>query len=658
VDYFIKGFILSYYKNQESLVNLSIGLQSKGWNIYGFHADDSDSMTDYFNPARWQGVAVKNGFILVVDCYYSGGGTIGGDFIRKSYDAKVAKRILKLQTLADNHAASEGERANALAMIKKLDKNLVSEILEKGDKPAVSYMANPKGSKWHIEKDGVIIAKGIGVYGFSSLKLLGAERTIIDDFETAKWMHHGYFNFSTAEDWAEYQKTRIEDKKEVIKKLDKFFKFLDKLDAFATLKIEEGEETQLIKKMVKKETIKKEKKQVQKVTDFDAVLAGGTIEDFTHSKTGESLKVLKVDALSKEDFKSFMAYLKDNKIGYYSKFAKGFILHDDYLETLEPVTVKADVLVEAPTTFYKDELLKKIDDFLDVSLSKQFIIRAYSNISFSPEKRAITERETYKAVLLDTYDDLILLATDEAKKEQFKKMFDAFFVGYSKRFLARLEAKSRCFSVMITGSGGFNNSRHQKANDAEHKKSEDLYNYFDYMVEKIKKALTKKEKDTIESLKKELKSAEDYHNLTLKLNAIHRKKISFEDKMQLAGELTDNISILEGFKWNLENKGQFYTVNSNSRLNTLKNKIKKMEALQDKENLKTVYVGFEVVSNFELERYQILFSEIPDETVRSFLKSHGFRWSGKNKAWQVFLTDNGKRKILSFVNYMDVLKVA
>ena len=51
---------------------------------------------------------------------------------------------------------------------------------------------------------------------------------------------------------------------------------------------------------------------------------------------------------------------------------------------------------------------------------------------------------------------------------------------------------------------------------------------------------------------------------------------------------------------------------------------------------------FAVVENKEIMRLQILFDGIPPVAARDILKSNGFRWSPKNKAWQRQLTDNAR----------------
>ena len=50
--------------------------------------------------------------------------------------------------------------------------------------------------------------------------------------------------------------------------------------------------------------------------------------------------------------------------------------------------------------------------------------------------------------------------------------------------------------------------------------------------------------------------------------------------------------------------------------------------------------GGKIFLNMEANRLQILFDEIPADDLRTALKSHGFKWSRKNEAWQRPLTQN------------------
>ena len=57
------------------------------------------------------------------------------------------------------------------------------------------------------------------------------------------------------------------------------------------------------------------------------------------------------------------------------------------------------------------------------------------------------------------------------------------------------------------------------------------------------------------------------------------------------------------------------------------------------------HLGFNVERNADLNRLQLKFSGIPDTETRSVLKSHGFRWSPSNKAWQRQLGANAEASL-------------
>lgn len=239
-----------YGEKQSSLVVLMSALSLREWKIYGFKEDKSDPMTDYYDPASWRGIAIKNGYILVVDNSY--GGSIGGSFVHKSYDAKIVKRINKLIALRDNHAASAGEKANAQAIIDKLDKKVVEEIITDTGLPEVTYQANPGNSKWHIERDGRIIAKGTGVFGFSELEYFTSKERYIyknrDDNEAC--VTHYY----DSNEWPEYYNGILRKRDEKLKVLKKLDTLLTKWTNFSTIKIGDGPSEALVKKTIQKKS--------------------------------------------------------------------------------------------------------------------------------------------------------------------------------------------------------------------------------------------------------------------------------------------------------------------------------------------------------------------------------------------------------------------
>ena len=443
---------MHYYDKQDSLIAIMKGLQFRGWLIYGYKPNMSDSMTDYFDPASWNGIAVKNGYILVIDCSY--GGKIGGSYIHKSYDAKIQQKLQKLYALRDNHAASEGEKANAQAIIDTLSKKVVTEIMEESGQPEVAYQKNPGNAKWHIEKDGKIIDKGTGVFIFDDADKYGSGECSYDykrrddNFHSYRVMEY----YTTDEMWDKhYAEYILPERQKTAKLLDKYDALLNKWDKHVVIKLGDGDADVLVQKTVEKRNVyyiaeisdkptdyvrvgdkwktyhglekgyiykvkdegyfkltpkwmtlkdgqsiraykpepnkstkrtfvhinendfseknavyinlvqkeeiteelvwvreskakpKPAKQQVKKcdapkkeiiVQDstenkFSKLIENGSVKDFEHTQTGEMLRVLVInEKLGKEGFIEFNKYMVKSGIGYYSKYAGGWVLKD------------------------------------------------------------------------------------------------------------------------------------------------------------------------------------------------------------------------------------------------------------------------------------------------------------------------------------------
>lgn len=257
---------MNYWTKRDSLVTISTALRFYDWKIYGYKEDNSDFMTDYYDPERWDGIAVKNGYILVID--NSTGGTIGGNFVKKSYDSKLLKKIEKLKALRDCPSASAGEKRNASAIIKRLDKNLVTEIIVENDLPPVKFQANPNNFKWHIEKNGKIIAKGNGVFGFKDLLRNNQSSIVYKNFDDNSSEYTYYYN---DDNWMSfYSRIKAEQSEQEII-LDKFFSLINRWQKLVTIKIGEGDEETLVKKEVVKNEIYYIAKESKSQTDYVTV---------------------------------------------------------------------------------------------------------------------------------------------------------------------------------------------------------------------------------------------------------------------------------------------------------------------------------------------------------------------------------------------------
>lgn len=159
----------TYYQYQDVKVKIAHRLLNMdGWKVYGYHADESDSMTDYYDPAYWGGLAEKNGFLLVVDR-----STASAEYKRTytvySADApEIREKIAKLEKMTQANGASAQEEETARAAIAKLqEKKSAGEVTKTDYTPG--HLANPPRCNWHIEKDGIILDKGTGLLKFASV---------------------------------------------------------------------------------------------------------------------------------------------------------------------------------------------------------------------------------------------------------------------------------------------------------------------------------------------------------------------------------------------------------------------------------------------------------------------------------------------------------
>ncbi|MFJ3388791.1 hypothetical protein [Lysinibacillus sp. NPDC086135] len=154
----------NYYDKQSSKVALMHVLENNGWTIFGYTPDASDAMTDYWSPAHWDGVATKNGFVLLVDQYSTSNS--GREVRSYNYNAngKVNNydKIKKLEATMNDEASSENEKEVASKKIEKLKEIQETSYTVEYVFPTFSHKT-PKMSMWHIEKDGELLAKGNGL---------------------------------------------------------------------------------------------------------------------------------------------------------------------------------------------------------------------------------------------------------------------------------------------------------------------------------------------------------------------------------------------------------------------------------------------------------------------------------------------------------------
>ena len=250
----------TYYQYEDVKIMMAHKLMNMdGWKIYGYKADESDSMTDYYSPASWSGVAEKNGYILCVDVY----GASEGQDIKKytnagAVDRTIYEKIAKLEEMTTERGATEHEEATAQKRIEALKIKLSEQEEQAKDFVIVdripAHMAHPPKMNWHIEKDGVIIAKGNGILKFAhvhSYYVYGHYSEAMQKFKAdrEKWredleqdliLRNAY---GTEEQTKKAVESRYNDMLNDEKLIDAFEKFVNKIDVTCGGMIGEGEQT-------------------------------------------------------------------------------------------------------------------------------------------------------------------------------------------------------------------------------------------------------------------------------------------------------------------------------------------------------------------------------------------------------------------------------
>lgn len=229
--------------------------------------------------------------------------------------------------------------------------------------------------------------------------------------------------------------------------------------------------------------------------------------------------------------------------------------------------------------------------------------------------------------------------------EEIQEQYEKRLVQLYKEWF---RAQSRCFSVLVTGAGNFDVRKHQKANEREHAAMKRIEEW----KEKTIKRLNRQERLTgmaeVERLRAILESAEESHEKMKQVNAICRRKCTDEEQVdaivaecgireETAKELVypdpDRGTYRKGF-------ASYSLSNSLARIKDLRDKIERHERMAQKENRVIEFEGYDVELDYQDERLRIRHHEKPDyETIKS-LKSEGFRWSPRHKAWQRQLTHN------------------
>jgi hypothetical protein len=205
----------------------------------------------------------------------------------------------------------------------------------------------------------------------------------------------------------------------------------------------------------------------------------------------------------------------------------------------------------------------------------------------------------------------------------------------------------------------------KKRNDIAHKRNEELLNFCEWKMAKIKNTLQptiikSDDEMVIVKLEEKLKGLEESQVRMKAFNKVIKKwQKSYslensEDVQALMAELKiiypNDKFIREALALKFGKIGfpSYSLTNNNATIRNTKKRLEKLKAdadmaakIENGEMKVREYLFDEgkVLYNYEAQRVQILFDGIPSEEIRTALKKISCRWSPKNSAWQMHLKE-------------------
>jgi len=209
---------MHWTERQRAKVNIGEELRRRGWTLFGYHEDRSDAMTDYYSPASWDGVAEKDGYVVVVDVSKANNYVLSrsggrqtqrqarGDDCPHCHGSGLEPDGWTLeQAQADPRGFNRTWTGQGVALLP----DVVSPLhfdgqgrqkcttchgqghtwkLEPCVEPWPTFQHCPTGRLWHVEKDGHILASGVGLgpcADYDSQRAQAAVEQIVSRIEDA-----------------------------------------------------------------------------------------------------------------------------------------------------------------------------------------------------------------------------------------------------------------------------------------------------------------------------------------------------------------------------------------------------------------------------------------------------------------------------------------
>jgi hypothetical protein len=303
-------------------------------------------------------------------------------------------------------------------------------------------------------------------------------------------------------------------------------------------------------------------------------------------------------------------------------------------------------------------------DFIK-DIPRDLAYRAHSGTSHVPEKRAQMERDDYAATLAADYKMLLTHAPTDEKRATLETEFARYREGYKSRSLAYLHSRSRCMSSMIAGPSNFPVQRMEKRNAVCHRRLTELCEFRKRALEAIKKTLHPEwrpimagDADAVSRLRKKIEEEEKSHAAMKAVNLAIRKNKKHGEAAQIAAIRAVHPMFTEAKAAELIKPDVMGCIgfapyafqNSGANLRRMRARLAVLER-----NKAAPQTSKEGSNGVRLEdcpnenRVRLFFPGKPDETIRTRLKSGGFRWTPSLGCWQAYRNFRSMEQAKEFI---------
>ena len=96
----------------------------------------------------------------------------------------------------------------------------------------------------------------------------------------------------------------------------------------------------------------------------------------------------------------------------------------------------------------------------------------------------------------------------------------------------------------------------------------------------------------------------------------------------------------------------FQLSNNNAKIKDTEAKLKRHAAMASQENTEQEYSWGTFRTDYSDERYRFIFDGKPAQEVIDLLKTHAFKWSRRNSAWQRQITPDAKYAVKRIIEQL------